>query len=63
MSDNATEPDLERLRDTGDRFTRPYDEVFMPDGSLLPPMSIFDDGTWEPDPEVAPLDLEPEFAD
>jgi hypothetical protein len=36
-----TEEDL--LRETGDRLGSPYDDVFLPDGTLLEPMSVLDD--------------------
>jgi hypothetical protein len=37
------ETDEDFLRDVGDRLRRPYDDVFLPDGSLLEPMSVLDD--------------------
>jgi len=36
-----TEEDI--LRDVDDRLEGEYDDVFLPDGSLLEPMSILDD--------------------
>ena len=35
--------DEDNLRDIGDRLSRPYDDVFLPDGSLLKPVSVLDD--------------------
>jgi hypothetical protein len=32
-----------------DRFKRDYDDVFMPDGSLLVPMSVLDDESVDSD--------------
>jgi hypothetical protein len=34
------ETDEDVLRDVGDRFLLPYDDVFLPDGSLLEPMDV-----------------------
>jgi hypothetical protein len=41
--------DYDEFADEGDRFTRPYDDVFV-DGELLPPLSIFDDESALRDP-------------
>lgn len=43
------ETDEDRLEDVTDRFDRPYDDVFLPDGSLIRPMSVLEDGPWESD--------------
>ena len=37
------ETDEDALRDDADRFDRPYDDVFNPDGSLIRPMSVLND--------------------
>ncbi len=37
------ETDEDVLRDVGDRLEREYDDVFLPDGSLLEPMSVLED--------------------
>lgn len=39
------ETEEDRLRDEADRFGRPYDDVFNPDGSLIKPLSVLDDPT------------------
>lgn len=40
MDDQLVETDSDR--DTGDRFDRWYDDVYLPDGSLAPIMSVMD---------------------
>lgn len=35
--------DEDILRDVDDRLEKEYDDVFLPDGSLLQPVSILDD--------------------
>lgn len=35
--------DEDRLETGEERFDRPYDDVFLPDGSLIEPMSVLDD--------------------
>lgn len=37
------ETDEDRLREVDDRLLMIYDDVFLPDGSLLEPLSILDD--------------------
>lgn len=41
MDEQLVETDYDRSGD--DRYRRDYDEVFLPDGSLLQPMSVLDD--------------------
>lgn len=46
--DDQPATDEERLDGAKERFSRRYDDVFLPDGSLLTPMSVLDDPPGEP---------------
>lgn len=50
FQDDAPPTDEERLEGRRERFTRRHDDVFLPDGSLVEPMSVLDDPTGEPSP-------------
>ena len=41
--DPMAETEYDKLEDVGDRFTKNYDDVFLPDGELVGPVSVLDD--------------------
>ncbi len=40
--DPLAETEYDKLEDVNDRFPKTYDDVFLGDGSLLPPTSVLD---------------------
>lgn len=40
--DEVPDTDYDVAEQRGDRYEREYDDVFLPDGSLLQPVSAFD---------------------